>query len=225
MGYRGKVRQREQARLLRGDGMTMQDIAQRLSVSKSSVSLWVHDVDFVPRPRVRARRREPNALQRRKQAEIDGLMADGVSRVGRLSERDSLVAGLALYAGEGSKGDGSVRVANTNPHIMAFSAPGFGTSTKSTRPVSGCGSTYTKGSTLRRQFATGHVSPGSRQPSSARRTAPYPTRRSGLPSTSMVSCQSATVAPGHTGASWVWCTHCSAAQPFRGSSIGRAVGR
>jgi transcriptional regulator with XRE-family HTH domain len=225
MGYRGKVRQREQARLLRGDGMTMQDIAQRLSVSKSSVSLWVHDVDFVPRPRVRARRREPNALQRRKQAEIDGLMADGVSRVGRLSERDFLVAGLALYAGEGSKGDGSVRVANTNPHIIAFFCAWLRHFYEIDEARLRVRLYYTKGSTLRRQFATGHVSPGSRQPSSARRTAPYPTRRSGLPSTSMVSCQSATVAPGHTGASWVWCTHCSAAQPFRGSSIGRAVGR
>jgi AcrR family transcriptional regulator len=120
MGYRGKVMQREHARLLRADGMTMQDIAQRLGVSKSSVSLWTRDVEFVPRPRVRARRREPNALQRRKQAEIDGLKAEGLARIGQLSERELLVAGVALYAGEGNKGDGAVRVTNSDPHIVRF---------------------------------------------------------------------------------------------------------
>jgi hypothetical protein len=57
----------------------------------------------------RGRRRAPNALQRRKQAEIDRLLEEGRARIGRLSEREFLVAGVALYAGEGSKGDGSVR--------------------------------------------------------------------------------------------------------------------
>jgi transcriptional regulator with XRE-family HTH domain len=120
MGYRGKVAQQEQARLLRADGMILQDIAQQLGVSKSSVSLWVRDVDFVPRPRVRARRRGPNVLQRRKQAEIDELLAEAATQIGRLSDREFLAAGATLYAGEGAKGDGDVKVANTNPHIIAF---------------------------------------------------------------------------------------------------------
>ena len=84
------------------------------------MSLWTRDVDFVPRPRVRARRRGPNALQRRKQAEIDELLAEAVTQIGRLSDREFLVAGAALYAGEGAKGDGDVKMANTNPHIIAF---------------------------------------------------------------------------------------------------------
>jgi transcriptional regulator with XRE-family HTH domain len=120
MGYRGKVAQQEQARLLRADGMTMPEIAQRLCVSKSSVSLWARDVDFVPRPRISARRRGPNALRRRKQAEIDELLVEAATQIGRLSDREFLVAGAALYAGEGAKGDGVVLMANTNPAIIAF---------------------------------------------------------------------------------------------------------
>jgi hypothetical protein len=121
MGYRGKLAEREQARLLRAQGLPLGDIAARLEVSKSSVSLWVRDVDFVPRPRIdRGRRRAPNALQRRKQAEIDRLLAEGRARVGRLSEREFLMAGVALYAGEGSKGDGSVHFANNDPRMVAF---------------------------------------------------------------------------------------------------------
>jgi hypothetical protein len=121
MGYRGKLAEQEQARLLRAQGLPLGDIAARLEVSKSSVSLWVRDVDFVPRPRIdRGRRRAPNALQRRKQAEIDRLLAEGRARVGRLSEREFLMAGVALYAGEGTKRDGSVIFANSDPRMIAF---------------------------------------------------------------------------------------------------------
>jgi hypothetical protein len=121
MGYRGKLAEQEQARLLRAQGLPLGDIAARLEVSKSSVSLWVRDVDFVPRPRIdRGRRRTPNALQRRKQAEIDRLLAEGRARVGRLSEREFLMAGVALYAGEGTKGDGSVHFANNDPRMVVF---------------------------------------------------------------------------------------------------------
>ena len=121
MGYRGKLAEREQARRLRATGLPMADIAARLGVSKSSVSLWVRDVPFEARPRpTRGRRRGPNALQRRKQAEIARLLAEGRDRVGRLSEREFLIAGVALYAGEGSKGDGNVRFANSDPRMIVF---------------------------------------------------------------------------------------------------------
>jgi transcriptional regulator with XRE-family HTH domain len=121
MGYRGKLAERQQARQLRRTGLPLAEIAVRLGVSKSSVSLWVRDVAFEPRPpATRGRRRAPNALQRRKQAEIDRLLEEGRSRIGRLSEREFLVAGVALYAGEGSKTDGEVRFANTDPRMIAF---------------------------------------------------------------------------------------------------------
>jgi hypothetical protein len=71
-------------------------------------------------PAARGRRRAPNALQRRRQAEIDRLVEEGRARIGRLSDREFLVAGVALYAGEGSKRDGAVQFANTNPRMLAF---------------------------------------------------------------------------------------------------------
>ena len=100
MGYRGKLSERQQARQLRRAGLPLAEIASRLGVSKSSVSVWVRDVPFEPRlGPVRGRRRAPNALQRRRQAEIDRLVAEGRERIGRLSEREFLVAGVALDAG------------------------------------------------------------------------------------------------------------------------------
>jgi hypothetical protein len=121
MGYRGKLAERQQARQLRRTGLPLSEIALRVGVSKSSVSLWVRDVEFEPRPPVtRGRRRAPNALQRRKQAEIDRLVVEGRSRIGRLSEREFLVAGVALYAGEGAKQDGRVRFVNSDPRMVVF---------------------------------------------------------------------------------------------------------
>jgi hypothetical protein len=90
-------------------------------VSKSSVSVWVRDVEFTPLSRrPRGRRRAPNALQRRRQTEVDRLVEEGRARIGRLSEREFLVAGVALYAGEGAKRDGAVKFANSDPRMIAF---------------------------------------------------------------------------------------------------------
>jgi hypothetical protein len=122
MGYRGKLDERRQARQLRRTGLPLAEIAARVGVSKSSVSLWVRDVEF-DGPLVRAsrgRRRDPNALQRRKQGEIERLLEEGRARIGRLSEREFLVAGVALYAGEGSKGDGRLRFVNSDPRMVVF---------------------------------------------------------------------------------------------------------
>ena len=103
MGYRGKVGEQERARELRAEAWTLDAIAAELGVAKSSVSRWVREVEFVPKPRSPARNRTPNRLQLAKQAEIDDLLAAGRERIGRLSDQELLVAGTALYAGEGAK--------------------------------------------------------------------------------------------------------------------------
>ena len=76
--------------------------------------------EFEPHPRKAARRRGPNTLQRRKADEIEALRLEGVIRLGELSELAFLAAGAALYAGEGSKTDGVVKFANSDPEIMSF---------------------------------------------------------------------------------------------------------
>ena len=97
----------------------MPEIARELSVSRSSVSQWVRDVPYTPRrPPRQGMVRKPNALQRRKHDEIERLRAEGRDRIGDLSDRDLLIAGTALYAGEGSKTPGEVRFANSDPRMI-----------------------------------------------------------------------------------------------------------
>jgi len=103
MGNRGKVVERARARELRAEAFTLQEIADRLGVAKGTVSVWVRDVDFDPRPRRKARKRGPNKLQRAKAAEIERCRLEGLERIGRMTDREFLMAGLGLYAGDGAK--------------------------------------------------------------------------------------------------------------------------
>lgn len=130
MGYRGKLAEQEAARRLRAEGWTLAEIAAELEVAKSSVSLWVRDVEFDPevararaetrkeRAQAAARRRGPNALQRRKQAQLAAAAVLGREVVGEIDDRDLLIAGVMLYAGEGAKSDGAVKLANTDPRMI-----------------------------------------------------------------------------------------------------------
>jgi len=54
----------------------------------------------------------------RKLAEIERCNDKGLARIGALTEREFLVLGLALYAGEGGKTNGAVRFANSDPRMI-----------------------------------------------------------------------------------------------------------
>ena len=120
MGYGGKVREQRRARELRAQSWTLQDIATELGVSKSSVSLWVRDVEFVPNPRRRSHwtRTNPHPLHLAKLAEVERCHREGAERIGVLSEREFLVLGAALYAGEGAKTRDTLAFANSDPRLI-----------------------------------------------------------------------------------------------------------
>lgn len=120
MGYRGKLREQEDARRLRADGKTLQQIAEELDVSKSSVSVWVRDVPFTPSKRRYGPRVRPHPAHDRKLAEIEECNRLGRAQVGHLDDGAFLAAGVALYAGEGAKGEGNVMFANTDTSMIAF---------------------------------------------------------------------------------------------------------
>src|SRR5262245_1557684 len=120
MGYRGKTKEQERARALRAQNRTLADIAETLGVSKSSVSLWVRDVPFTPSLRRRGPQRRRQPLRDRKLLEMEDLNRESAGRLGQLDEQAFLAAGVALYAGEGSKADGEVNFANSDPEMVRF---------------------------------------------------------------------------------------------------------
>jgi hypothetical protein len=172
MGYRGKLDDQHRARELRAQAWTLVEIAEELGVAKSSVSLWVRDVEFEPRPRRTARRRAPNSLQRRKQAEIDEMDRLGLARLGTLDEQAFLAAGAALYAGEGAKADGTLKFANSSPDMISFFCHWLRTFFDTTSLGSACSCICTKGSISTPPIGSGPTSPRSPSRSSRSRTAP-----------------------------------------------------
>ena len=131
MGNRGKVDDRNRSRDLRRLGWTYSEIVAEVGVSKSSVSLWCRDIEpdrdawaarALANRNYGARPRRPHAQQRAKQEEVTRLLVEGRARIGKLSERDFLLAGTALYAGEGSKTGSAVIFTNSDPRMIAFFA-------------------------------------------------------------------------------------------------------
>jgi hypothetical protein len=208
MGYRGKVVEQQRARALRAQAWTLADIAAELGVSKSSVSLWVRDVAFEPQPRRMARRRGPNRLQLAKHAEIERLRAEGVNDIGALSDRDLLIAGTALYAGEGSKTDGVVKFANSDPRMVVLFCAWFRRIVVVDESRLRCRLHLHEGLDLRQPPASGRSARASPWHSS-----PSHTERRPMPpsvTTSMCSAASrwCTAVPGPTEPSWGSSTRC-----------------
>ncbi|GLW97561.1 helix-turn-helix domain-containing protein [Microtetraspora sp. NBRC 16547] len=124
---------RRQARELRAQGHTYLEIAQKLGVSKSSVSLWVRDLPREGRlsyeesrkrndeGRRRYWERERPIREARRQAEIDAAARE----IEALSNREILMLGAMAYWCEGSKNKPHYRYdrvafINSDPGLIKF---------------------------------------------------------------------------------------------------------
>lgn len=106
---RAKDAARVEARRLRAEGRSNGEIADRLGVSKSSVSLWARDLEH-PEPRREgdAARREGHRRYYERRRRLSAQVREGeieavATVVGRPSLRELLVAGAVAYWAEGSK--------------------------------------------------------------------------------------------------------------------------
>ena len=124
---------RARARELREQGMAYHEIAAKLGVSKSSVSLWVRDL---PRPErlsyEECAKRQAAAVAAywaaehpRREAARKAIRADAQERIGPLTDRDILAAGAIAYWCEGSKSkpyrrSNRVIFINSDPRLIRF---------------------------------------------------------------------------------------------------------
>ena len=123
-----KTRERELARRLRREeGAAINEIAQRVGVSKSSVSLWVRDIELTDGQRLALRDRNPaynrqlsgwTKLAERRRAERITYQDDGRRRA-RVHD-PGFVAGCMLYWAEGSKGRNQLQFSNADPVMARF---------------------------------------------------------------------------------------------------------
>jgi transposase-like protein len=118
-----KTVERERARKMRREeGRSVKELAALLGVSRSSISLWVRDIELT------AEQRE--ALRRRMGGRIDGSRANAVVALARrrtyqaegrarAREGDLLhAAGCMLFWAEGSRGRNTVDFVNSDPAMI-----------------------------------------------------------------------------------------------------------
>lgn len=128
-----KDERRAEARQLRADGLSYNQIAAKLSVSKSSVSLWVRDMPRTGRltydewrQRNAAARRADGVLRRQvNEIQREATRAAAAAEIGSLTDRELIIAGAIAYWCEGAKNkpyrrNDHVTFLNSDPGLIAF---------------------------------------------------------------------------------------------------------
>lgn len=125
-----KLKEREEALILRRQGLSYSEILKKISVAKSTLSLWLRSVGLA-RPQIQ------RLTEKRRQAALRGAQQKRAKRlrvteeikvaarkeIGRISERELWLMGIMLYWAEGTKekdgrpGSG-VKLINSDPYMV-----------------------------------------------------------------------------------------------------------
>ncbi len=122
-----KIIEKEEARTLRRQGKSINQIIEETGSSKSSVSAWVRDIVLTKaqKNRISLRGRSVESIEkrrvnrlfnenRRRQIIIDKAKED----FSNISLEELKLIGIILYLGEGGKTGGVVRLANSDPEVI-----------------------------------------------------------------------------------------------------------
>ncbi|MDP4001806.1 MAG: hypothetical protein Q8P69_02040 [bacterium] len=118
------------ARQLRTHGASIKDIAKKLDVSPSTVSIWCRDITLSPtqikqllkskEKNITAGRLRGAQIQRERKLTRIEMAKQEALKLKSLTENEFWIAGLALYLAEGSKRMGRVQFTNSDPRIIKF---------------------------------------------------------------------------------------------------------
>lgn len=120
-----------EARKLRSQGESIKVIAKNLSVSSSTVSLWCRDIKLSPDqikelerrahdPRYGKRLENSLKQQKIRIEKTKKLFNEGIKQVGKLTDRELFIAGIALYWAEGFKSDNLAGFCNSDSDMIKF---------------------------------------------------------------------------------------------------------
>ncbi len=113
---------------MRKEGASYSQIKEKLNVSKSSLSLWLHDMPL-PEKRLRELRdwnvvrieRFQNTMRDKRENRWARVRELAAKDIRTLSRREIIIAGLFLYWGEGTKTSvASTSLSNTDPSMIRF---------------------------------------------------------------------------------------------------------
>lgn len=117
---------KQKALKMRKKGMSYSQIKEKISVSKSTLSIWLSDIPLSSK-RIRELQADSpiriekyrNTMRLKKEIRLKEVYKKAKKDISVFSRRDLFLAGLFLYWGEGTKmQNGSVVLTNTNPAIL-----------------------------------------------------------------------------------------------------------
>lgn len=117
---------KDKAIKLRKEGNSYYLISSSLKISKSVLSLWLKDIEYIPNE-ITNQRIASNVDKVVKIRRIDKVLSINKSKdfarkeIGNFDSRDIFIFGLGIYLGEGSKTSNFTRIVNADPRIIKFS--------------------------------------------------------------------------------------------------------
>lgn len=131
MGYAGLLESKLKAQNLRRQGYSYLQILKEVKVSKNSISRWCRDIELTEQQKADLIGRKmygqrkgslvaaENKRERRKALDEEAYLRSR-SQIGNITKREYLIAGIALYTGEGDKGRSKSAFTNSDPKLIKF---------------------------------------------------------------------------------------------------------
>lgn len=124
-----KPLEKQKARTFRKKGLSIKTIAKQLKVSKGTVSIWCQDITLTIQQRKllntsqlkgQEKGRTIASLNRVKERQLRQFHYGSIGKkmIGKLSKRDLLLIGTALYWAEGTKKGRRTILCNSDPYLI-----------------------------------------------------------------------------------------------------------
>ncbi len=119
---------REKARVLRTQGMSLNEIRDILKIPKSTVRYWCRDISLPDFLKERLMKKQKiggliaaEKLRKRRIEQTKRLLNEGVKEIHRLTPRELFLVGVALYWAEGyRKGNEEFGFTNSDPRMITL---------------------------------------------------------------------------------------------------------
>ncbi|OHB15312.1 MAG: hypothetical protein A2431_01445 [Candidatus Zambryskibacteria bacterium RIFOXYC1_FULL_39_10] len=117
------------ARKMRRAGNSMKGIAEKMKISKSTISTWCKDIELSQKlidkiyisgvkKSLRGRLMGAEANKQKKINEVNKMFKEAEILINKISDRDLLIAGACLYWAEGAKTRGRFIFVNSDPIMI-----------------------------------------------------------------------------------------------------------
>lgn len=119
---------RDRARILRMKGMSLNEIIASLKVPKSTVRYWCRDIILSDSSKKRLIKKQKiggliaaEKLRARRIEETKRLLDEGIQEIGRFTQKELFLVGVALYWAEGyRKGNEEFGFTNSDPRMITL---------------------------------------------------------------------------------------------------------